>query len=1078
MSGELAFREDESSEDLPDSLLDRMDPEAVGHLLDLLPEEPGRSGTAPRRLGDFRLLKPLGSGGMGIVYEAEQESVGEKRVAVKVLPDLHATKSRVERFRREISAIGRLDHPGIVPVLAAGAEEGVLYYAMKLVPGMSAATLLDRLRTRPAIPHTGREIGKLLAPLGRAESATRAGEPDPFDASYCDLVARLFLQVATALQHVHERQIVHRDVKPANLLITPDGHAVLVDFGLAAISGDHGLTRTGDFVGTMAYASPEQCRGDRVDARTDVYSAGAALYEFLTLRPPFVAAHRTQLLRRIETEPPRAPGKRVPRDLQTICLQALAKNPAHRYATAGAMADDLRHFLEGSAIEARPPGVFARLVQLLRRHPRGALAGLLVLSMGLTLRALDWLEAEAQVRTGRALFAEWRRVQVQQIERTAEWQRRALLQRQRGWLESPEVEILRAEVRGLSQELDSLYFQSRGILQRAFESIAGHAPARRALAELTAEQLRQDLREFQDLRHPDRIEALEEDLRRWDDGHRHGKLLDTRGAIELIAEAEGATAQVIQGRGSEEESSPVQLPAALALEEGSYIAIVEAPGHARIRFPFVVRRPAARTLPARQPPVRHTIWLPRVDEVAPDQVPIPAGWTLVEDEPPLFVEVESFLIDRVEVTNRRLVGWMNQLAGTPHSFPELQSDAGDVLKPRYSTGSPRLHVVRDPAGDWRVREEFDPEAPVRGLSLIEMGAYVVEAGLLERRLGQYAALPTCAQWVRAARGADARRFPWGDAFDGSVVHRLPESSDPMPARASDRGRDRSPFGVLGMVSGVAEATVDNRGPVRDSFVACGGSYLDWSPESFEILALRAHPNEPRRELGFRRVSNLIPAWLEEPLGAPAAFTDDFERADSDVVGAGWHQVGGAAPLQLGFGSLRSERSHLRDGFLVCEGGQGNFSAESSVWRRVYPGAAGLRVEARLRARIPEGAPDRGIRVSLASGFPRTLHHSVELSLFPTRGQAGLVYTPPVDEGGARRHPVAPGLFVAQPTELILQVEASQVRGELRREDGSTQDFEVPIEVHEPLCFLGLIAGNYGGTILSVDWIRVVPLEDG
>jgi serine/threonine protein kinase/WD40 repeat protein len=328
-------------------------------------------------LGDFRLLGEVGRGGMGVVYEAEQVSLG-RRVALKVLPFAAALDAgQLRRFRNEAQAAAHLHHTNIVPVYAVGCERGVHYYAMQFIDGQNLASVIGALRAAPAAAPRA-PAGRPTPPLAALTTDRQPADPEFFRA-----VARLGVQAAEALEHAHRLGIVHRDVKPANLIVDANGHLWVTDFGLARLQDDAGLTRTGDLLGTLAYMSPEQARGKPalVDHRTDVYSLGASLYEVLALAPPFQADGRAELLRAIaEDEParPRPPGRVVPAELETIVLKALAKDPADRYATAQALADDLRRFVEDKPILARPPTTGQRLRRWARRHRAGVRAGLVV----------------------------------------------------------------------------------------------------------------------------------------------------------------------------------------------------------------------------------------------------------------------------------------------------------------------------------------------------------------------------------------------------------------------------------------------------------------------------------------------------------------------------------------------------------------------------------------------------------------------------------------------------------------------------------------------------------------------------
>jgi tetratricopeptide (TPR) repeat protein len=379
-------------------------------------------------LGDYRILREVGRGGMGVVYEAEQVSLG-RRVALKVLPFAAALDSRhLQRFHNEARAAAGLHHSHIVPVYGVGCERGVHYYAMQFIDGPTLADLVAQLRRaaeREAAPAAERTVAH--PPPGGAE-AVPAGAETPLAAAlstersgrgreYYRTVARWGVQAAEALDYAHQLGVVHRDVKPGNLLVEHRGQLWVTDFGLARIQSEASLTATGDLVGTLRYMSPEQALAKRVviDHRTDIYSLGATLYELLTLRPPFGGSDRQELLRQIAFEeplPPRRLERSVPAELEVIVLKALEKNPAERYATAQELADDLGRFLEDRPIRARRPGVVQRLRKWGRRYRAavnvGAACLLLVLavvagSVGWVVRDREARREDAAGRAGEAL---------------------------------------------------------------------------------------------------------------------------------------------------------------------------------------------------------------------------------------------------------------------------------------------------------------------------------------------------------------------------------------------------------------------------------------------------------------------------------------------------------------------------------------------------------------------------------------------------------------------------------------------------------------------------------------------------
>jgi serine/threonine protein kinase/WD40 repeat protein/uncharacterized protein HemY len=412
------------------------------------------------RLGDYRILREVGRGGMGIVYEAEQESLG-RHVALKVLPP-HSldNPTHLERFRREARAAGRLHHTNIVPVYGVGEwhvgddNSPVHYYSMQFIQGEGLDKVLRdlrRLRNQPApvsagatpdtIAPDGSELAQSLltgrfalpepapaeepAPVACAvESPTTSGgdashssmSGSQSDWHYCRTVARLGLQVADALAYAHRQSILHRDIKPSNLLLDQQGTIWITDFGLAKSEGGD-LTQLGEIVGTLRYMAPERFNGQSLK-QSDLYSLGLTLYEMLTLRPAFDDPDRMGLIDKQlhgTPTPPRRLEPRIPRDLDTIIMTCLAKEPTERYKSAEALAEDLRLFLADRPIKVRRTPWHERTWRWCRRNPAVATLGsavallLTVTSIGgvvMSLRLNDSLgkTQEAELEGKRKLF--------------------------------------------------------------------------------------------------------------------------------------------------------------------------------------------------------------------------------------------------------------------------------------------------------------------------------------------------------------------------------------------------------------------------------------------------------------------------------------------------------------------------------------------------------------------------------------------------------------------------------------------------------------------------------------------------
>jgi len=331
------------------------------------------------RVGEFRIVREVGRGGMGVVYEAVQVPL-QRRVALKVLgPGAALSPHAAERFALEAETAGRLHHSNIVPVHAVGEQDGLLYYAMQFIGGRSLAVHLAEWR------------------------ASGVGEAG----AHCRRVAEWGRRVAGALDYAHAQGAVHRDIKPANLLLDEGGQVWLTDFGLAREDARATITVSGDVVGTARYMSPEQARGGggRLDGRSDIYSLGATLYELLALVPAIDGDSREEVLNRLTLEEPRplrGVNHAVPRDLETIVAKCMAREAHDRYQRAGEVADDLRRLLEAEPIRARRTAWGVLVARFARRHRAALLAGAAVLALAVGVLVV---RREARLDQGRQMLA-------------------------------------------------------------------------------------------------------------------------------------------------------------------------------------------------------------------------------------------------------------------------------------------------------------------------------------------------------------------------------------------------------------------------------------------------------------------------------------------------------------------------------------------------------------------------------------------------------------------------------------------------------------------------------------------------
>ena len=417
---------------------------------------------APRQLGEYRILREVGRGGMGVVYEAVQESLG-RHVALKVLPGSSlSSRERVDRFRREALTAARLHHTNIVPVFGVGDHEGIHYFAMQFILGQGLDEVLQEVRrlrgqsenipaattearrylaasaaeglvtghfavqvpagelpVASALRTEGNAVGPQSGPYSRSAMPSGAGVASPAIASssthsgipseitslpgsrYYRSVAEIGVQVAEALHYAHLQGVLHRDVKPSNLLLDTAGRVWVTDFGLAKADDSDDLTRTGELLGTLRYMSPERLQGKAL-AQSDIYGLGVTLYELLTLRPAFDETHRARLIERVTHEEPSRPRRldpHIPRDLETVVLKAIAKEPAHRYPSAGEMAADLKRFTDDRPIHARRASFVERLWRWSRRNPLlASMAAALVVVVTALAGGIGWVARDRASR--------------------------------------------------------------------------------------------------------------------------------------------------------------------------------------------------------------------------------------------------------------------------------------------------------------------------------------------------------------------------------------------------------------------------------------------------------------------------------------------------------------------------------------------------------------------------------------------------------------------------------------------------------------------------------------------------------
>ena len=370
--------------------------------------------SCPEQIGDYKIIREVGRGGMGIVYEAEQQSLG-RRVALKVLPTSAVlSASTIERFRRESRAAARLHHSNIVPVFGVGEQDGLHYYVMQFIQGVGLDEILLQLADSkrgllfqgtgsPQQDTQATEASTDPSTLGAKTLSSSGGERHTNgseDRIYWHRVALIGMQLANALHFAHSQGVLHRDLKPANVMLDTQGIVWLTDFGLAQATNDANLTRSGDIVGTLRYLAPERLRGE-CSRQSDVYGLGITLYELITFAPAFAENDRATLIRQIVQQDPKRPrsiNQNIPRDLETIILKAIEKEATRRYASAGDFADDLSRFLGDRPIRARRVVLVEQAWRWCRRNPMVATLSSVVclLMLGLTFGwgMFSWIRSD------------------------------------------------------------------------------------------------------------------------------------------------------------------------------------------------------------------------------------------------------------------------------------------------------------------------------------------------------------------------------------------------------------------------------------------------------------------------------------------------------------------------------------------------------------------------------------------------------------------------------------------------------------------------------------------------------------
>lgn len=873
----------------------------------------GASGLPFERLGPYRVLRRLRSGGMSRVYLGMEERLA-RLVALKVLhPALAGEETLAARFAREADVVARLRHPGIVRILGVGEERDVSYLAMEYVEGEG----LDERIARAA-----------------------NGEPPMPVAT----VLRWGIQIADALQAAHEAGVVHRDVKPSNVRITPEGDAILLDFGIAADEEGAPLTRTGGFLGTAAYAAPEQIDpasgGGDVDGRADVYALALCLYEALAGSHPFDAGSEAETARRVLGE--EAPGVRrrrpdVPRDLETVLRAAMEKDRERRHSSARRFAQDLRAVLSIRPVSVRRDGPLRRTVKFVRRHPAaaaGAAIFALVAAALLGMRMVErHREADAAVRRAWAGVAEFRERCA--AARGAEEEYRKLARLVESVYMAPEqdraLEAAERKVRDSRRDREAIFYRVLSDLRRA-ERLAGETAASNAVR---AALYRERWREAKTAGDDDAAAFY----RQLALTHGAGGEAAETGRLEVVCATPGATARLYRFElqsalvpGGEARLVPVPVGGPRAVPPGSWafrlvgdhgplragdlvtavdglapdagtwrelrdrlVAGATATVEGRTRRGKAALPPGGRwritTQPLEWPPGRECIdagptevpagivevvvrapgheearTVVRVARGELRRVPVtldpagttPAGFVRVEQMEPLLPP--RFWISETEVTALEYLAFLND----PATRAEIERADGPVRFPRAPRNAAAAgHWDRDEDGRFSLPRGWPAAWPALGVSWEDARAYVAwwnrDRNPAPERFR--ASLPRMYQWSAAGGHQDDRRFVFGNRFRPKWVSSCYSRPHAEPVPVRSHPRDESPFGVFDLAGSLFEWTEDWWDEAAGLRRLAGGSWARAPAEFFKIWGgIGSDPASANDEVGFRLV--LLPPGEE------------------------------------------------------------------------------------------------------------------------------------------------------------------------------------------------------------------------
>jgi len=775
-------------------------------LEDLLPQV-GSPNARYRLTGEV-----LGEGGMGRVVVARDE-VLNREVALKTPhPELAADPQIREKLRDEPRLTARLEHPNIVPVYdLVVTPEGLCGYTMRRVSGERFSEILKELRRGNV--HYARSYGRVR-------------------------LLTIFSQIVAAVAYAHDHRVIHRDLKPNNVMIGEYGEVVLLDWGLARSLDaplEHRTQDTsrspGDFDGAPAYVSPEQRAGDenKVDERSDIYSLGAILYEILTFSPPYEQKpyeDEMSFLTRIQEEPIPPPHLRVkdrliPPALEAICMKCLEPRPEDRFQRALEVHDEIAVFLEGT-------------------------------------REQEWRRRLAETKTAEGDEAVERYLQRRADAARLQAEADAAVSRLRPY-DPLERKRPAWNLEDLAQQAEDdamrEFSKAEQCYQQALEYHAHFRKAQQGLAHLYWERFVQ----VEATRNLKEARYFEARVRMYDVEKQYQERLRGDGSLSLDSNPRGAEVVLCSYRSIDRMLKPVD-PCVLGrtpirrmrIPVGNYLLLLRLPGYREVRFPIFVSR--LETIDAH-------VRLYTDEEIGPDFVYVPAGHARLGGDPEAFVKasrlewIDDFAIGRSPVTAAQYLTFINDLM-------KVDPDEGYRRAPRYEQdGEPAWKLGTDglfEIGPDKDGDAWDPKFPIFLISWDDAVAYAAWRGARE---GRPYRLPRSSEWEKAARGVDGRFFPWGNEFDATFCkNRESRPGRALPEPVGSYPADESPYGVLDMAGGVSDWTADSLGNEDNLRITKGGNWTVSERSCRSARDLFYRQDGTNVAIGFRLTFSLSRRW--------------------------------------------------------------------------------------------------------------------------------------------------------------------------------------------------------------------------